>query len=82
MPSDAMILYCKDDGPIVFAKEPMSHQKSKHLEQGYTRLPRVKIHRGAESRLYMGCGRPKSLCQPMIQVYLMKMGLKYMADWL
>ena len=53
MPPDAMTLYCKDNGTIVLAKEPRSHQISKHIEQQNTRLPRVKIYRGAKSKHHM-----------------------------
>ena len=78
--SDAMTLYCKDDGLIVLAKEPRSHQKFQHIEQRYTRLPRVEIYGGAESRLHIGYGRSKSLSQPKIEVCPEPKGLKYMAD--
>ena len=50
---DAVTLYCKDKGIIVLAKELRSHQISKHIEQQNMRLPRVEIHRGARSKLYM-----------------------------
>ena len=51
--SDAVILYCKNNGTIVFAKELRSHQISKHIEQQNMRLSRVEIYRGAESKLHM-----------------------------
>ena len=53
MPSDAVTLYCKDNDTIAFAKEPRSHQISKHIKQQNMRPLQVKIHRGAESKLYM-----------------------------
>ena len=53
IPSDTMTLYYKDNGTIVLAKELRSHQISKHIEQQNTRLPRVEIYRGAESKLYI-----------------------------
>ena len=58
MLSDVMTLYYKNNGAIALAKESRSHQKSKHKERQYTRLPQVEIYRGAESRLHMRCGRP------------------------
>ena len=82
IPSDAIILFCKDDGPIALTKEPRSHQKFKHIEQGYTRLPQVEIHRGTESWLHIEYGRLKSLSQPKIKAYLDLKRLKYMVDWL
>ena len=33
MPSDAIPLYCDNNGAIALAKEPRSHQKSKHIER-------------------------------------------------
>ena len=33
MPSDAISLYCNNNDAIALAKEPRSHQKSKHIER-------------------------------------------------
>ena len=33
VPSDAIPLYCDNNGAIALAKEPRSHQKSKHIER-------------------------------------------------
>ena len=33
MSSDAIPLYCDNNGAIALAKEPRSHQKSKHIKQ-------------------------------------------------
>ena len=70
VPSDAMILYYKDDGPIVLTKELRFYQKFKHIEQGYMRLHRAIIHRDIENRLHMGYSRPKLLSQPKIEACL------------
>ena len=35
MTSDAIPLYCDNNRAIAFAKEPRSHQKSKHIERQY-----------------------------------------------
>ena len=40
-----MTQYCKDNGTIALAKESKSHQKSKHIEQQYTRLPHIEMQR-------------------------------------
>ena len=53
IPLNIMILYCKDNGTIALAKEPKSHQISKHIEQQNMQLSQVEIHRDAESKLYM-----------------------------
>ena len=52
MPSDIMTQYCKDNGTIVLAKEPRSHQKSKHIEQHYMRLSQKETCRGVKNRLH------------------------------
>ena len=54
MPSDAIPLYCDNNGTIALAKELRSHQKSKHierrfhliydyLEKGYVEVKKVNI---------------------------------------
>ena len=53
IPSDVVTLYCKDNDTIAFAKEPKSHQISKHIEQQNMRLPRVEIHSDVEHKLHM-----------------------------
>ena len=53
MPSDVVILYCKDNGTIALTKEPRSHQIFKHIEQQNMRLLQVEIYRDAESKLHM-----------------------------
>ena len=35
MPSDAIALHCDNNGVITLAKEPRSHQKSKHIERRF-----------------------------------------------
>ena len=35
MTSDAITLYCDNNGAIALAKEPRSHQKSKHIERHF-----------------------------------------------
>ena len=35
MPSDAIPLYCDNNGAIALAKEPRSHQKFKHIDQRF-----------------------------------------------
>ena len=35
MSSDAIPLYCDNNGTIALAKEPRSHQKSKHIERWF-----------------------------------------------
>ena len=86
MSSDAVPLYCDNNGAIALAKEPRSHQKSKHIERrfhlirdylkkGYVEVKRV------DSIDNMADSLTKPLGQQKIQVHLEKMRLRYVANW-
>ena len=83
--SDAMPLYCDNNGTIALAKEPKSHQKSKHierrfhlicdyLEKGYVEVKKVDSTDNVADPL------TKSLGQQKIEAHLKKMGLRYVAN--
>ena len=85
MPSDAIPLYCDNNGTIALAKEPRSHQKSKHierryhlirdyLEKGYVEVKRVNSIDNAADPL------TKSLGQQKIEAHLEKMGFRFVAN--
>ena len=87
MPSDAISLYCDNNGAIALAKEPRSHQKSKHiewlyhlicdcLEKGYTKVKRVDSADNTADPLI------KPLGQQKIEAHHEKMGLRFIANWL
>ena len=87
MPSDAIPLYCDNNGAIALAKEPRSHQKSKHierryhlirdyLEKGYVEVKRVNSTDNVADPL------TKPLGQQKIEAHLEKMGLRLVANWL
>ena len=87
MPSDAISLYCDNNGAIALAKESRSHQKSKHierryhlihnyLEKDYVKVKRVDSTNNASNPLI------KSLGQQKIEAHLEKMGLRFVANWL
>ena len=86
MSSDVIPLYCDNNGAIVLAKEPRSHQKSKHierqfhlirdyLEKGYVEVKRVDSTNNVADPL------TKSLGQQKIEAHLEKMRLRYVANW-
>ena len=86
MSSDAIPLYCDNNGTIALAKEPKSHQKSKHierrfhlirdyLEKGYVEVKRVDSTDNVANPL------TKPLDQQKIEAHLEKMGLRYVANW-
>ena len=87
IPSDAIPLYCDNNGAIALAKEPRSHQKFKHierryrlihdyLEKGYVEVKRVDSIDNAADPL------TKSLGQQKIETHLEKMELRFVANWL
>ena len=84
--SDAISLYCNNNGAIALAKEPRFHQKSKHierrfhlirdyLEKGYDEVKRVDSTDNVADPL------TKPLGQQEIEAHLEKMGLRYVANW-
>ena len=87
MPSDAIPLYCDNNGAIALAKEPRSHQKFKHIEQRYHLIydylekDYVEVKR-VDSTDNTVDPLTKSLDQQKIEVYLEKMGLRFIANWL
>ena len=87
MSSDAISLYCDNNSAIALAKEPRSHQKSKHIEQryhlirdylekGYVEVKRVNSTDNVADPL------TKLLSQQKIEAHLEKMGLRLVANWL
>ena len=86
MSSDAIPLYCDNNGAIALAKEPRSHQKSKHferrfhlirdyLEKSYIEVKRVNSKDNVADLL------TKPLGQQKIEAHLKKMELRYVANW-
>ena len=86
MSSDAIPLYCDNNGAIALAMEPRSHQKSKHierrfhlihdyLEKDYAEVKRVDSTDNVADPL------TKPLGQQKIEAHFKKMGLRYVANW-
>ena len=86
MSSNAIPLYYDNNGTIALAKEPRSHQKSKHIERrfhlirdylkkGYVEVKRVDYTDNVADPL------TKPLGQQKIEAHLEKMGLRYIANW-
>ena len=77
MTSDAILLYCDNNGTIALAKEPKSHQKSKHIEQisrKHVEMRRVDSTDNVIDLL------TKQLSQPKMKVHHEKMGLRFVAS--
>ena len=85
MRSDAIPLYCDNNGAIALVKEPRSHQKLKHIERryyiirDYLEKKYVKVRR-VDSMDNMADLLTKQLSQPKMEVHLEKMGHRFMAN--
>ena len=86
MSSDAIPLYCDNNDAIALAKEPRSHQKSKHIERrfhlirDYLEKDYVEVKR-VNSTDNVADPLTKPLGQQKIEAHLEKMGLRYVANW-
>ena len=80
-------LYCDNNGAIAQAKEPRSHQRSKHVLRRY-HLIREIIGRGDVkiSRVDSADNTADPLTKPMTRAkhaeHIATMGLKHMGEWL
>ena len=85
MPSDAIALHYDNNDVIALAKEPRSHQKSKHIEQSfhiickYLEKKFVEVQR-VDSMLNIADPLTKPLSQQKTEAHLEKLGLRYMAN--
>jgi hypothetical protein len=79
-------LYCDNNGAIAQAKEPRSHQKSKHIRRRF-HLIREFVKSGDINILRVASvdniADPftKPLSQVQLERHLEKMGVRFMADW-
>ena len=84
---DAIELYCDNNGAIAQAKEPRSHQRSKHVLRRY-HLIREIIDRGdvkvcrVDSASNTADPLTKSLSQAKHTVHTASMGIRFVSDWL
>ena len=80
-------LYCDNNGAIALAKEPRSHQKSKHIERHF-HIIRELIGKGdivmqkVASADNVADPLTKALTQLQLDRHLEKIDLRYYNDWL
>ena len=85
--ADPVVVFCDNNGAIAQAKEPRSHQRSKHIMRRY-HLIREIIGRGdvqvdrVTSEENVADPLTKPLSQKVFEKHLEKMGLKTMGNWL
>ena len=84
---DPVVLYCDNNGAIAQAKEPRSHQRSKHVLRRY-HLIREIIGRGdivihkIPSDGNIADPLTKALSQQKHECHVQSYGMRYMGDWL
>ena len=82
----AVPLFCDNNGAIALAKEPRSHQKSKHIERRY-HVIRELVGKGdvlvqkVASADNVADPLTKALTQLQLDHHLEKMGLRYCSEW-
>lgn len=80
-------LYCDNNGAIAQAKEPRSHQRSKHIDRKFHKI-RELISNGDVSILKVASADnvadplTKPMSQSQLDRHTEKMGIRYMAKWL
>jgi hypothetical protein len=85
--SEPISLLCDNNGAIAHAKEPRSHQRSKHVLRRY-HLIREIIHRGdvkvekVSSEDNIADPLTKTLPQHKFDAHVHKSGIRYCYDWL
>ncbi|XP_031402570.1 secreted RxLR effector protein 161-like [Punica granatum] len=85
--SSPVELYCDNTGAIAQAKEPRSHQKSKHIERRYHIIREI-IGRGVVAVQKVASADnvadplTKAMTQQQLEKHLEKMGLRYCTEWL
>ena len=83
--SSPMDLYCDNSGAIAQAKEPRSHQKSKHILRRYHIIREI-VERGdvkickVHTDLNIADPLTKPLPQPKHEVHTRTMGIRYLYD--
>ena len=79
-------LHCDNSGAIAQAKEPRSHQKSKHILRRYLLIREI-VDRG-DVKIYKVPGEgniadplTKQLARPKFDSHVRSLGLRIMHDW-
>jgi hypothetical protein len=80
-------LLCDNNGAIAQAKEPRSHQKSKHILRRFHLIREIIARKDAEvgrvpSEDNVADPLTKPLSQSVFERHLISMGLRHVGDWL
>ena len=85
MTLDVIPLYCDNNRAIALAKEPRSHQKSKHIKRrfhiirDYLKKKHIEVRRVGYANK-VADSLTKQLSQLKMKVHLKKMGLRFVAN--
>ena len=79
-------LYYDNNGAIAQAKEPRSHQKSKHIERRYHIIREIVGRKDIAIQRVASADNvadplTKALNQQLLERHLEKMGIRYSGDW-
>lgn len=83
----AVPLHCDNNGAVIQAKEPRSHQKSKHIERRYHIIREIVGRGDVAMQKIASAENPddpftKPMSQTQLDRHLEKMGLRYCNEWL
>ncbi|XP_052194739.1 secreted RxLR effector protein 161-like [Diospyros lotus] len=84
---DPVLVYCDNNGAIAQAKEPRSHQRSKHILRRFHLIREIIGHGDIKMEKVVSAENvadplTKPLSQQVFERHLEKMGLRYMGNWL
>ena len=84
---EPITVYCDNNGAIAQAKEPWSHQRSKHVLRCYHLIREIIAHNDVIMERvptddHVADPLTKVLSQRKFEHHLKSMGIRYMGDWL
>ena len=84
---DPITVYCDNNGAIAQAKEPRSHQRSKHVHRRYHLIREIKACNDVKMERVPTDDNVvdplmKVLSQSKFEHHLESMGIRYLGDWL
>ena len=84
---DPIDIYCDNNGAIAQAREPRSHQKSRHILRRFHLIREIVERKDVQiSKVHTDENLADPLTKPLLQQkherHLRSFGIKYMNDWL
>ena len=84
--ANSVDLYCDNNGAIAQAKEPRSHQRTKHIIRWYHLLQEIVERRNVkickvDTNDNVSDPLTKALPEPKHERHIRSLGIKFMPDW-